>query len=139
MQLVWSYDCAAAIWIDYEVADAAFGLKYVHTCRCLAPSCGTPLKAVLCPPVPCAILQGLGVPRKSVSKAFMHFVKAAQAGHSQAMYNAAMMQLAGQGTQRSCKPAVVYLKLLAEKGMVAAEVQQAHEYFFKGQYAQVGG
>jgi SEL1 protein len=81
--------------------------------------------------------QGLGVKRRSVNRAFMYFYTAAQAGHSQAMYNTAMMQLAGRGTQRSCRPAARLLKQLAEKGLVAVALQQGHEHFFRGQYAQV--
>jgi TPR repeat protein len=92
----------------------------------------------LCCLLPVA-LQGLGVKRRSVNRAFMYFYTAAQAGHSQAMYNTAMMQLAGRGTQRSCRPAARLLKQLAEKGLVAVALQQGHEHFFRGQYAQVRG
>jgi SEL1 protein len=48
----------------------------------------------------CARLQGLGVRRKSVQRAFSYFTLAAHAGHVLAMYNTAMLHLAGRGTVR---------------------------------------
>jgi SEL1 protein len=45
-------------------------------------------------------LKGLGVRRKSVQRAFSYFTLAAHAGHVLAMYNAAMLHLAGKGTVR---------------------------------------
>jgi SEL1 protein len=42
--------------------------------------------------------KGLGVRRKNVQKAFQYYSMASQGGHVHAMYNAAMMQLAGKGT-----------------------------------------
>jgi SEL1 protein len=83
-------------------------------------------------------LQGLGMRRRSLSKAFMHYFQAAQAGHVQAMYNTAVMHMAGKGTPKSCKPALSNLKALVEKGPLAASLQLGHEAFFRGQHGQVG-
>jgi SEL1 protein len=90
-------------------------------------------------------MKGLGVKRKSAQRAFSYFNIAAHAGNLQAMYNTAMMQLGGKGTQRLCKPALALLKEVAEKGRAAVVLQQAHEQFFKGHntralllYLQVG-
>ena len=55
------------------------------------------------PTPPCPPPQGLGVRRKSVQRAFSYFTLASHAGHLGAMYNAAMMHLAGKGTMR-CGP-----------------------------------
>jgi SEL1 protein len=77
--------------------------------------------------------------RRSLSKAFMHYFQAAQAGHVQAMYNTAVMHMAGKGTPKSCKPALSNLKALVEKGPLAAALQAGHEAFFRGQHGQVGG
>lgn len=82
-------------------------------------------------------LQGLGVPRRSLSKAFMHYFQAASLGHVQAMYNTAIMHMTGKGTPKACKPALSNLKALVEKGPLAATLQAGHEAFFRGQHAQV--
>jgi TPR repeat protein len=76
--------------------------------------------------------------RRSLSKAFMHYFQAAQAGHVQAMYNTAVMHMAGKGTPTACKPALSNLKALVEKGPLAAALQAGHEAFFRGQHGQVG-
>lgn len=81
--------------------------------------------------------QGLGMKRRSQAKAFLHFFQAASLGHPQAMFNVAMMHLAGKGTPKACRPALVQLKALVEKGHLAAAVQAAHEAFFRGQHSQV--
>ncbi|GAX75411.1 hypothetical protein CEUSTIGMA_g2855.t1 [Chlamydomonas eustigma] len=78
--------------------------------------------------------KGLGVRRKNIQKAFQYYVAAAQAGHVPAMYNAAMMQLSGKGTVKSCKSAVGLLKQLAERSPEAAALQKGHEYFFQSDY-----
>lgn len=44
--------------------------------------------------------KGLGLRRKNAQKAFQYYALASQGGHVQAMYNAAMMQLAGKGTTK---------------------------------------
>lgn len=77
------------------------------------------------------------MPRRSLSKAFMHFFQAASLGHVQAMYNAAIMHMSGKGTSKACKPALSNLKALVEKGLLAANLQAGHEAFFRGQHAQV--
>jgi SEL1 protein len=94
-----------------------------------------PLRNQLLPPL--FIMQGLGMRRRSLSKAFMHYFQAAQAGHVQAMYNTAVMHMAGKGTPKSCKPALSNLKALVEKGPLAAALQAGHEAFFRGQHGQV--
>lgn len=81
-------------------------------------------------------MHGLGMRRRSLSKAFMHYFQAAQAGHVQAMYNTAVMHMAGKGTPKSCKPALSNLKALVEKGPLAASLQAGHEAFFRGQHGQ---
>ncbi|KAL6764024.1 hypothetical protein V8C86DRAFT_2480771 [Haematococcus lacustris] len=79
-------------------------------------------------------LQGVGVRRKSVQRAFSYLMLAAHAGHLLAMYNVAMMHLAGKGTLKNCRPASLLLKLAAERGPVAANLQQGHEAYFQGHY-----
>jgi hypothetical protein len=53
------------------------------------------------------------------------------------MYNTAVMHLAGKGTVKACQPALEYLKLLVEKGPLAATLQAGHEAFFRGHHSQV--
>eukprot|EP00878_Enallax_costatus_P015396 GHUV01016127.1.p1 GENE.GHUV01016127.1~~GHUV01016127.1.p1 ORF type:complete len:751 (+),score=236.62 GHUV01016127.1:451-2703(+) len=81
-------------------------------------------------------MHGLGVPRRSLSKGFMHYFQAASLGHVQAMYNVAIMHMTGKGTAKACKPALSNLKALVEKGPLAAALQAGHEAFFRGQHAQ---
>eukprot|EP00882_Tetradesmus_deserticola_P011726 GHRQ01012405.1.p1 GENE.GHRQ01012405.1~~GHRQ01012405.1.p1 ORF type:complete len:438 (+),score=218.92 GHRQ01012405.1:79-1314(+) len=81
-------------------------------------------------------MNGLGMRRRSLSKAFMHHFQAAQAGHVQALYNTAVMHMAGKGTPKACKPALSNLKALVEKGPLAAALQAGHEAFFRGQHGQ---
>ncbi|KAF6264686.1 hypothetical protein COO60DRAFT_1634287 [Scenedesmus sp. NREL 46B-D3] len=79
---------------------------------------------------------GLGMRRRSLSKAFLHYFQAAQAGHVQAMYNTAVMHMAGKGTPKACKPALSNLKALVEKGPLAAALQAGHEAFFRASTAR---
>lgn len=74
--------------------------------------------------------------RKNAQKAFHYYSMAAHAGHLLAMYNAAMMQLAGKGTVKTCKAALSLLKQLAERGPNAAALQRGHEHFFRSEYSQ---
>mmetsp|Transcript_12326 Transcript_12326/g.26616 ORF Transcript_12326/g.26616 Transcript_12326/m.26616 type:complete len:777 (-) Transcript_12326:145-2475(-) len=81
-------------------------------------------------------LKGLGVRRKSVQRAFSYFTLASHAGHVLAMYNAATMHLSGKGTIRTCKPALLLMKQISERGPPATSLQLGHEHFFHSQYRQ---
>eukprot|EP00798_Chlamydomonas_sp_ICE-L_P011120 gene11120-18744_t len=79
-------------------------------------------------------MNGWGVRRKSFQHAFSYFSLASHTGHLLSMYNVAMMHLAGKVTIRNCKPGLVLLKAISERGSVAAHLQTAHESFFQTNY-----
>ena len=67
-----------------------------------------------------------GAACRDYTKAFYNFNLAAHQGHAVALYNLAMMQLAGAGLPASCKNAVVLLKGLAERGPWNRRLESAH-------------
>ena len=72
--------------------------------------------------------------KRDFTKAFYNFNLAAHQGHAVAVYNLAMMQLAGVGLPPSCKNAVVLLKGLAERGPWNRRVEAGHRAYKSRSY-----
>ena len=72
--------------------------------------------------------------KRDFTKAFYNFNLAAHQGHAVAVYNLAMMQLAGVGLPPSCKNAVVLLKGLAERGPWNRRVEAGHHAYKSRSY-----
>ncbi|KDO32589.1 hypothetical protein SPRG_03063 [Saprolegnia parasitica CBS 223.65] len=68
--------------------------------------------------------------------AFGYFHVAAQHGHTLGMHKVAHMTTHGIGTTRSCKSALDYMKLVAERGAWDHELRSAYRAYVAGDYTQ---